>query len=143
MKFNRHRHFAREFGMILSDRLPYIDSSTIVISIPTASSRVRRRGFDQSEIIAKTISTNLGLRYHKWLIKISQEDQIGQHRKQRFDQIQKNLKLVPITDLKNTSILLVDDITTTGATLEVAASLLRAGGARHVDAVVVARHLLS
>lgn len=142
MKFGRKRSYARIFGILLSSLLVYIPEDTIVVPVPTASSRVRRRGFDQSCLIASTLANTKGLSYVEALTRTSQEDQIGKRRIDRFKQMQNSLTVKSKIDLTGKNILLVDDVLTSGATLEAAAGLLRSSGANHVDAVVVTRRLL-
>jgi ComF family protein len=140
MKFHRKRAYGREFAKLLVETLPYLPEHTHVVPVPTASTRVRRRGFDQAVVIAKQIAKDRGLPYTPLLRRLDQTDQIGKSKKQRYQQMQNSLSfhgsLPP-----NATVLLVDDVLTTGATLEVAAKLLRQHGAVHVDAVVIARTL--
>lgn len=143
MKFKRRRSYAREFGSILADTLPYLPEGTLIIPIPTASGRVRRRGFDQANLIAKVFASSRGLKYSNVLIRTTQVDQIGKRRSDRISQMQNSLKVSGSAELSGSSVLLIDDVLTTGATLEAAAGLLRNHGVAHVDGAVIARHLLS
>lgn len=140
MKFHRKRAYAREFGVILADTLSFVPEDTIVVPIPTASSRIRHRGFDQALLIARAFARQRGLRFASLLLREGQHDQIGKTRKERYEQMQQSFSLKKAT-IKNANILLIDDVLTSGATLEAAAKLLRQQGARHVDAMVVARQL--
>lgn len=76
-------------------------------------------------------------------MRVGTQDQIGKRRSERFKQVQSSLTAKPNISLDGKSVLLVDDVLTTGATLEAAAAVLRRAGARHVDALVLARHLLA
>lgn len=143
MKFQRRRAYAREFGVMLADTIPYLPEDTIVVSIPTASSRIRTRGYDQAALIAQSFARARNLQYLNALIRTSQVDQIGKNRSSRIKQMASATELSTTVLVKGRSILLVDDVLTTGASIEAAAKLLRKNGAKHVDGVVVARHLLS
>lgn len=141
MKFKRGRGYAAAYGTILADLLPYLPEDTLVTSVPTASGRIRARGFDQAQLLAKSFASSRNLTYQKLLIRSDQNDQIGKTRLQRTKQIANMLELMP-RDIAGRSILLVDDVLTTGASLEASARLLRSAGAAHVDGAVIARHLL-
>lgn len=139
MKFHRKRAYAREFGTILASVLPYLPADTLVVPVPTASTRIRQRGFDQAVLLARQVSVAKNLRYTSLLRRLNQKDQIGKSRIERYKQMQKSFSSYHSL-LPGASVLLVDDVVTTGATLEAAARTLRQHGARHVDAAVIARN---
>ena len=142
LKFQRKRMLARQFGQYLSELLPHLDEDTIVVPVPTAARRIRRRGFDQAVVLARSFACRRGLPYLEVFARTSSVDQIGKRRTQRITQMEHSFALAASeVQIKGKTILLVDDVLTTGATLEAAARLLRKHGAAHVDAVVIARHL--
>lgn len=144
IKYQRHRAYARAFGRILAEAIPYVPPETLIMPVPTATTRVRLRGFDQAALIAEAFAHQRSLPFVKALVRVSQSDQIGQQRAMRIKQMANSYRLaLSPAHLKNRSILLIDDVITTGATLEAAAKLLRENGALHIDAAVVARHLRS
>lgn len=140
MKFNRKRAYAREFGVLFDSMLPYLLPETIIMSAPTASSRIRQRGFDQALLIAESFAKKRQLQLRPLLYRATQVDQIGKNRQQRHKQMHDSLRLRKPEWIKGKTILLIDDVLTTGATLEAAATLLRKNGAAHVDSAVIARH---
>jgi len=112
----------------------------VVTAIPTSPQRYHERGYNPAEHLAKVVATRLELPYHSLLLRFSVAHQIGQSRTQRLKQIHgafqpKNERLV-----RQASVLVIDDVLTTGATLEEAARVLRDSGARMVWAAAVARH---
>lgn len=142
IKLGRKRQGARQIGEYLADLLPYLPESTLIVPVPTAPHRVRRRGFDQAVVLAKHFAKARGLAYVELLRRVSSADQIGKRRSERIKQMQYSFALKSgIKSSHGSSVVLVDDVLTTGATLESAARLLRGAGVAHVDAVVIARHL--
>lgn len=142
IKYGRRRAYARECGAYLASALPFLQESVIVVPVPTASSRIRQRSFDQAVLMAQTLAGQRELQFKQPLVRMSQVDQVGKRRSERFEQIKNSMAVKDGLNLKGAEILLVDDVLTTGATLETAARLLRAAGAKHVDAAVIARHLI-
>ena len=142
MKFHRKRAYARRFGELFAGTVPYLADDTLVIPAPTASRRIRQRSFDQAVIIARSFAAHRSLKaLPRLLQRRNQDDQIGKRRADRIHQMKDSFVVSNPSAIYGRSILLVDDVVTTGATLESAAAILRKHGAKHVDAVVIARSL--
>jgi ComF family protein len=114
-------------------------SGTIVVPVPTATSRVRRRGYDQARLLARQLSRESQLRYVACLSRITQAQQVGASREQRLKQLSTAFYAQKPHLIQGKHIILVDDVVTTGATLEAATTALRAAGAGRIDALVFAQ----
>jgi predicted amidophosphoribosyltransferase len=110
-------------------------SGAVVTWVPTTPGRQRRRGFDHAELLARATASELGLPVVELLRRLPGPAQTGRPRSER----RVGPRYAPRGRRIPASVLLVDDVSTTGATLSAAAATLRAQGARNVRAVTVAR----
>jgi len=111
----------------------------VIVPVPTATSRVRQRGYDQAKLLARALARQAGLPYLDCLARVGQTHQVGATREQRLRQLQAAFRVRRPTAVRSAYLLLVDDVSTTGATLELAATILKSAGARRVDAIVFAQ----
>ncbi len=122
--------------LIAARTWPKID---IVIPVPLSSKRQRYRGFNQSELIARQISQKLNLPLEtKLLLRKWQNPQVGLTAIDRQQNIKDAFKINQAKSVRRCQILLVDDIITTGATLEECSRVLKTAGAKKVFALVIA-----
>lgn len=105
----------------------------VVTWAPTSLGRRRRRGFDQAELLARAVARRWGLRARPLLRRLPGPSQAGRSAAER--RTSPCFEAVAALD----TVLLVDDVVTTGATVTAAARSLRALGAAEVRALVVAR----
>lgn len=140
-KFARAKAAASVIAEQLDTRLPYFDRSTIVTYVPTASSRVRLRGYDHAALIARHFSERRGLQCTALLARTGQERQVGSGRTARYAQASRDYEVVSIKTAKDQTILLLDDVLTTGATIESCGALLKRAGAKQVVAAVFAQKI--
>lgn len=119
--------------------LACIPQDAILVPVPTASGRVRQRGYDQSQLFARSLRLVSRLRSGRLLSRIGQAHQVGSGRAERLKHLEGAFRVVRPDLVAGAHLVLVDDVVTTGATLEAAARSLRAAGARRVDAVVFAQ----
>lgn len=107
-----------------------------VVPVPTTPSRVRQRGYDQAVLLAKALGPRLQLPVVQLLHRTGSQHQVGATGTERRSQLSGVFKTsgsVP------RNVILIDDVLTTGATLEEAARTLKKAGARHVQAIVIAQ----
>jgi len=111
--------------------------AAVLVPVPTATGRARSRGYDQAKLLARELSRQAGLSYADCLRRSGQTHQVGASRERRLEQLRTAFR-VKISRLRP-AIILIDDVLTTGATLEAAAAALRRAGVFSVDAAVFAQ----
>ena len=116
-----------------------LPDNTLIVPVPTATSRVRQRGYDQSKLFAKSIARQSGLTYLNCLARVGHVHQVGATRQQRLKQLDDAYYVKRPRLIRDAHITLVDDVVTTGSTLRTAAHVLKTAGAASVDAVVFAQ----
>ncbi len=118
-----------------------ISSFDLIIAIPLAHRRRLWRGFNQAEILAAEISRHFGWPNKSNLLfrRYYTRPQVGLKAVDRIINV-KGIFCVHNGDLlKNKKVLLVDDVVTTGATMQECAKVLKASGAKEVWGLAVAR----
>ncbi len=121
-----------------------LNTATRIIPVPLHPDRERRRGFNQAAIIARAISPKLGLPVDELSltrIVASEKYRAGLDAKGRLDTVAGAFAVRLPKLIEGESILLLDDVFTTGATATSCASVLLAAGALEVQVLTVARPL--
>lgn len=113
----------------------------IIVPVPTATSRVRQRGFDHTSLLAREIAINLKAEVRKPLGRLGQSRQLGAKRNDRLTQLGDKFYVKNPAAVHGRNILLIDDVITTGATIIEAAKTIRLTGAKSVSALVFAKRL--
>lgn len=112
----------------------------IITWVPISRRRLRARGYDQTRLIAQALSRRLGKPCMKTLVKTVNNP--AQSSLKDADMRKKNVKgvykCVSPEAVNGKTVLIVDDIVTTGATLKECASTLKGSGAREIAAAALA-----
>lgn len=139
LKFHNKKASAKSLAELIYSRLPLLPASTRIIPVPTVSSHVRSRGYDQVLLIAQHLSALSGLAVDRQLIRANRATQHTTGRDQRAVQAKQAfiLRTAESHDTRRASypVLLIDDIITTGATITEAAKVL---SSRHSTVLVAA-----
>lgn len=138
LKFEAARAAAADLAAAM---LPLVGDKQgfLLVPVPTASSRRRQRGYDQAYLLARQLSRVSGLAFCPALARHGQTRQVRAGRAQRRLQLTDAYRLRRSAAVTGRRILLIDDVITTGATLEAAARTLAAAGAAQIEAVTFAQ----
>lgn len=138
LKFQGARQAAMVAARELVPHLPDV-AGLWLVPVPTASGRIRERGYDQAALIAKALAQLTGNLAVPCLARHGQHRQVGASRQQRLSQLSGDFVVRYPQALAGADIVLIDDVLTTGASIEAAAAALKAAGARQVEALIFAR----
>lgn len=117
-------------------------SNFIIIPVPLHISREKHRGFNQAELIARTVGAilTLPLQTDVMIRTRSTKPQTGTHsKKDRESNLKGAFQVINPAAIEDKNILLVDDVITSGATISEATATLKDSGAKKVIAFVLAR----
>lgn len=136
LKYQGNKELGAHLGLMYSQQLK--NSNTIkniagVVAVPLHISKYRKRGYNQSEWFANGLCEGLNIPNLSHAVKrnIATETQTQKNRLERWKNVSSIFTVVDTKAISNKHILLVDDVITTGATLEsCAASLLQVEGVK-------------
>lgn len=141
-KFKGAKGFASPFGKYVADVLrENFDISTIdvITSIPLHKKRKKERGFNQSEIFAREISLLTGIKYVELLRKVKNNK--IQHKlslDERIENVKNVYELREDVDVKGKTVVICDDILTTGNTMSECANVIFLAGAKQILGATIA-----
>jgi ComF family protein len=135
LKFSARLDLARVFGRLLAHRVPPSNAATV--AVPLAYERAAERGFNQSQLIARAFCAARGTAPVNVLRRIRHAPP---QQSLKFDARRKNIRgAFAAIDGVGAHVFVVDDVMTTGSTLDEIARVLKQAGATHVHNLVVAR----
>lgn len=125
-----YRHIGGELARRVS-RFKGVGENTIVTYVPRTRKNVREYGMDQSERLAKYVARYLGLPKLKTLVNVSRKLQKELDHNERYVNASTSYRLSKDADgmLRGKTVILIDDIITTGASMLSAAEILAENGA--------------
>ena len=142
LKYNKETAIARTFALNVINNLDlsFLNDIDLIVPVPLHWTRELLRGFNQSALICDFlhISCNIPQKNLLKRIKITQK-QANLSRTQRKQNLIGVFSLKKGENCKNRTILLVDDVMTTGTTLSMASKVLLEAGALNVKVLVIAR----
>lgn len=113
----------------------------VLVPIPLYKSKLKRRGYNQAQLLALGLSKKLNIPTIDILVRVKNtSSQVGLDREKRIKNISGAFSLVPnILISQYPNIFLIDDVLTTGSTLLEAANVLKRSGAKKVWGIALAR----
>jgi len=117
-------------------------ADSVIIPIPLSKNKLRKRGYNQAELLAKCLSDKLSVKIISdvlYKIKDTSSQVEIKDRKKRLKNLEGAFKVEGPEKIAGKTIILVDDISTTGATLKEAGHVLKNAGAKKIIGLVVAK----
>ncbi|HRI47417.1 MAG TPA: ComF family protein [Ignavibacteriaceae bacterium] len=143
IKYGRRFKTAKYLGELLGEGILQNRESweySFIIPIPLHKVRLSERGFNQSEYIATGVKTVTGIAIDNSIIKRVKytETQTKKHKTERIDNMKNAFGIINKENINGKSVLLVDDVITTGSTINAVADVLMKNGAKNIFVASVA-----
>lgn len=143
-KFNEKSYLYKTFTKIIIKNKKiygFLKLYDIIISVPMFEDKKAVRGYNQSELIAKEIAKQVGLKFEKdVLIKIKNTKvQSTLTKTQRMENVKNAFWVTDNTKIIDKNIILIDDIYTTGGTVNECSKILKQAGAKEICVVTIAK----
>src|SRR3989304_2142121 len=116
----------------------FISGRPLMVPVPLHPRRLRERGFNQAKVISLSLGLSFELNTQELLVRVKDTGrQVGRDRGKRLKAMEKAFQISPKSELSiPTNVMLVDDVWTTGATMNECARTLKQGGVKKVWGLV-------
>jgi ComF family protein len=149
LKYGRKKPLGAALGQILASHLRSNEAlapmreADWVVPVPVHRFGRWRRGFNQSELIVRSMCEQLGMKNGERILRKVRNNpkQVGLSYRQRQENVRGAFQATDPAEVKGKRILVVDDIMTTGATLSECARVLKRAGALKVYGLTIARQI--
>ena len=136
LKYSGQVYIAKTIGAYIADEFlrGKFDLVDIVICVPCSKEKFKKRGYNQTEEILKEFIKYYNIDYSlDSLVRIRNTDaQTGLTRRERLKNLEEAFEVAKIQDIVDKNILVIDDVITTGSTLDAVAKVLKDNGAKKV-----------
>ena len=144
LKYNHHKRISQEFGRRMHQALcesMFGQDIDLIVPVPLHKSRRRKRGYNQSELIALSLAGYMSVPVDTSCITrtVNTQSQTRLDIHQRMSNVNNAFDVANPERIRDRSVLLIDDVITTGATMNACAAQLLANGARRVSGLSVAK----
>lgn len=143
-KFNENSYLYKTFAKIIikNEKIyGFLKLYDIIISVPMHKLKKSVRGYNQSELVAEEIAKQMGLKYEKDILVKSKDTQVQStlSKVQRIQNVKDAFLITDVTKVKEKKIILIDDIYTTGSTVNECSKVLKQAGAEEICVVTIAK----
>jgi competence protein ComFC len=143
LKYRRNIGLGESIAIQMTDFVSSLDWPVgLMIPVPLGKNRLKERGYNQVGLVARPLAFRLGLKYEPNALWKTREtrSQVGLTVSQRRNNVQ-NAYQADAKVVKGKSILIMDDVATTGSTITACTEALRSAGAQDVYVITIARAL--
>ena len=143
-KFNEKSYKYRMFANLCLEEEQFreiLNNYDIIISVPISKKRLKERGYNQSELIAKEISKKIQIQYKKNIL-LKTRNTVAQstlNKEQREENARGIYEIRDVQKIYNKKILLVDDIYTTGSTVNECGRILKESNPQKIGILTLAK----
>ncbi|MCA9352969.1 ComF family protein, partial [Patescibacteria group bacterium] len=138
-------HIAKEMAHLLTEYISEQQQfsfflTPIIVPVPITKRQKQKRGFNQTEHIAQCLARELGATYDPHLVLKTTETKkqaLITQKSERFLNVKNCFSINKKRNIKHQDIIIVDDLVTTGATIQSLEKTLKRSGARHIIAITV------
>jgi ComF family protein len=135
-KFDRARAGAAILASLLDEAMPQLPTDTVVTYIPDIASHRRQRGYDHMALVAKLLARRRSYPCRPLLVR---ETSLSQRGASKVERAKRQAGAFRVDETIDSPTLLIDDIYTTGATINAGAAAIRAVSGQPLFVAVVAR----
>ncbi len=141
LKYGRKVALARTMARYMAPLIDREPENLLLVPVPLHRSRLWRRGFNQAAIVARELARRTNIREDSFLLKrVKRTPPLkGMTKLQRRKAVAGAFEVKASVTLKGKTVILIDDVLTTGSTANACARSLRRAGAQHVHLIVWAR----
>jgi len=144
LKYQNFKVLANQLGIFMAERLKKLSlpmDKTILIPVPLHKTRIRERGYNQSTLLCKVIAGETGFTYNDQTLKRIRytQSQTKLDAMERAKNVQNAFRVFSNEEILNKIIILVDDVITTGSTMNECAKELMKNGAEAVYLFSIAK----
>lgn len=141
LKYSKKSLLGSHLGGLMKGHNLSAISYDVIVAVPLHISRLRERGFNQSQLLAEGLGKGMSLDVDKYILERVRPtgSQAGMSSKERQANVRGAFSLRSGADVAGRRILLIDDVYTTGATVKECSAVLKEAGASVVNVITLAR----